>query len=67
VKEIDAARNPWRGQQLVEGCRAREVALPGRDPVVRYEAADFSLELGESHFRTSAARRNASRSPCRWM
>jgi len=38
---------------------ATNVALAGRDPVLGYEPAERALEGGESHRRTSAARRYA--------
>jgi hypothetical protein len=67
MEQIDVPGHAGGAQELVEGGATGEIAHTGGDPMGRYEAADLSLELGEYHRSTSAALRNASRSPWRWM
>ena len=67
VKQIDVARYAGRPDQLVQGHGARHVALARRDPIGRNQAADGSLELGESHLRSAPALRKAATSPYRSM
>ena len=56
VKEIETLRNPWRVEDRIQCGATGDIALARRNPLPRYEAADFSLNVRESHSSIFPAR-----------
>ena len=56
VKEIEILRNPWCVEDRVQCGATGDIALPRRNPLPRYEAADVSLNVRESHSSIFPAR-----------
>gem|GEM_PF-1174968 len=56
VKEIETLRNPWLVEDRIQCGATGDIALARRNPLPRYEAADFSLNVRESHSSIFPAR-----------
>lgn len=56
VKEIEILRNPWCVEDRVQCGATGDIALARRNPLPRYEAADVSLDVRESHSSIFPAR-----------
>lgn len=54
--EIEVLRNPWCVQKRVPCGATNDIAFARRNPLLRYDAADFSLDVRESHSSIFPAR-----------
>ena len=56
VKEIEILRDPWCVEDRIQRGATGDIALARRNPLPRYEAADSSLNVRESHSSIFPAR-----------